>query len=123
MCLHLNGILNKVVSCYNAHLVRKTNQSPSISSEAAMREILTVSEEQLSYLALINKGVNGKFLPPTSQRKIVSAFSFTPLTCWGLTFCWRYNSVISLQGHLAILNGLNAYSSAPTESIHYVSGG
>lgn len=123
MCLHLNGILNKVVSCYDAHLVSKTNQSPSISSEAAMREILTVSEEQLSYLALINKGVKGKFLPPTSQRKIVSAFSFTPPPCWGLTFCWRYNSVISLQGHLAMLTGLNAYSSAPTESIHYVSGG
>lgn len=78
MCLHFNGILNKVVSCYNAHLVSKTNQSPSISSEATMRESLTVSEEQLSYLALINKGVKGKFLPPVSQRKIVSAFSFTP---------------------------------------------
>lgn len=45
MCLHLNGILNKVVSCYNAHLVSRTNQSPSISEEAAVREILTVSEE------------------------------------------------------------------------------
>ena len=62
-CLHLNGILNKVVSCYNAHVVSKIHQSPSISSEAAMRESLTGSEEQLSYLALINKGVKGNFLP------------------------------------------------------------
>lgn len=46
-----------------------------------MGEILTVSEEQLSYLFFINKGVKGKFLLPKSQRKIVSAFSFTPLPC------------------------------------------
>lgn len=103
MCLHLNGILNKVVSCYSAHLVSKTNQSPPIGSESAREESLTVSGEQLSYLALINKGVQGKFLPPVSQRKIVSAFSFTPLPCcWGMTFYWRYHSVISWQGHLAM---------------------
>lgn len=67
MCLHLNGILNKVVSCYKAHLVSKINQFPFISSEAEMREILTVSEEQLSYLALIKyRGVKGKSLPPVS---------------------------------------------------------
>lgn len=43
-------------------------------------------EEQLGYLALINKGVKGKFLPPISQRKMVSAFSFTlPSSCWSLT--------------------------------------
>lgn len=35
MCLHLNGILNKVVSCYNAHLVSKADP-PSISSEVSM---------------------------------------------------------------------------------------
>lgn len=35
MCLHLNGILNKVVSCYNAHLVSKAD-SLSISSEVSM---------------------------------------------------------------------------------------
>lgn len=35
MCLHLNGILNKVVSCYNAHLVSKAD-SPSITSEVVM---------------------------------------------------------------------------------------
>lgn len=106
MCLHLNGILNKVVPCNNAHLVSKTNQSPPSSSGALMRDILTVPEEQLSYLALTNTGVKGKFLPPVSKRKIASAFSFTPLPCcWELTFCWRYNSAILLQGHLAMLTG------------------
>lgn len=74
MCLHLNGILNKVVSCYNAHLESKTNQSQSISSETAMREILTASEEQLSYLVWINRGAKGKFLSPYLREDSICLF-------------------------------------------------
>lgn len=32
MCLHLNGILNKVVSCKDTHLVSKTKPHPSVKS-------------------------------------------------------------------------------------------
>lgn len=62
MCLLLNGILNKVVSCYNAHLAGQADLHPSV--QRCRCEILTVAGEQLSPLALIKEGVKGAITPP-----------------------------------------------------------
>lgn len=82
MCLHINGVLNKVVPCYNAHLVSKTNQFLSINSKATMKEIVAFLQKNSWVTSLDKYEVKG-ISCHVSQRKILSVFSFIPCLAVG----------------------------------------